>query len=64
MSKKTKNRYSSEYDDDDHGDFRKSNRKSQRKQEKEVLRDFTNNSLKDNEIDYDAYMDYLEHGEN
>lgn len=64
MSKKIKNRYVDEYDDDEYGNFRRPNRKSQRKQEKEVLRDFTNNSLKDNEIDYDEYMDYLEHGDN
>ena len=63
MSKKIKNRYSSEYDDDEYGDFRKPNRKSKRKQEKEVLRDFTN-TLQDNEIDYDEYMDYLENGDN
>lgn len=63
MSKKPKNRYD-DYDDDECGDLRKTNRKSRRKQEKEVLRDFTNSSLQNNEIDYDEYMDYLEHGDN
>ena len=63
MSKKPKNRYADDYDDDEYGNYRKVSRKSKRKHEKEVLRDFTNGSLRDSDIDYDDYMDYFEHGE-
>jgi hypothetical protein len=63
MSKKPKNKHRDDYDDDDYGGHQRTSRKSKRKHEKELLRDFTNSTLKDSEIDYDDYMDYFEHGE-
>tara|TARA_Y100001938_G_C8017256_1_gene393275 strand:- start:109 stop:303 length:195 start_codon:yes stop_codon:yes gene_type:complete len=63
MSRKPKKKYFDDYDDDEYGNPRKPIRKSKRKHEKEMLRDITNSSLGNNEIDYDEYMDHFEHGE-